>query len=213
MELWAPVQYAAETWQRPPLHDHVQIIWANDPDTPWPLYLRLRLDASDLAVSPDFSRQQGGPATLVVRGAGQVERFPVELTPLAGPVAGWRVRYTGAPDREDLRQEQRFVEELVGWVMRGDAAPPAYPTRSYDISRRAARLFVPWRVQPDDILRVRWTLPAVVEGTMRVVRGEMTPVFWNGQTGYQTVGVWADLPEAMARLWHRYCWQQQDAAQ
>ena len=206
----------AETWlhtyDRPALNSRVGIVDPDHIDQEWLFYIRLRLIDYDLATTAAFLPQTDLPTTLIVRDAGLVLRYPVDLEPLTAPLAAWRLVYTGEPERQELRREWRNDQEsFPGWIQNPDDPGATWsPTVSYDFSLSAIRFFVPWRVLPQTRLAVRWQLDNDrIEGVLQVVRQDPTGLWWNKQQGYSTVGHWAQLTDPMRYRWRTYCWRHQ----
>ena len=212
MKLTVPPTIQPDRPLRPPLNTRVSVVHAGRSDPEWPLYLRLRFDAYDLA-TPGVEQAprptEATSARLVVRQAGEVWSFPVRLEPVDGALPSWRVWYVGPPETQDVRREWRnAVDTFTGWVRYRGAE--WRPTLSYDFSIRAVRFFLPWDLGAGDRVQVRWHVDQDwVEGTMRLIRREAAVVWWQQQRGYPVVGHWEEWSEAMAYRWRRYCWRHQ----
>ena len=212
MKLMVPTALQADRQLRPPLNTRVVVVRADRPDPEWPLYLRLRCDAYDLAtqgVAASPHCTEATPARLLMRQAGEVWSFPVRLDPVDGAIPSWRVWYVDPPEMQDVRREWRnAVDTFTGWVRYRDAE--WRPTLSYDFSISAVRFFLPWDLGAGDRVQVRWRLGQDwMEGILRLVRRDTAVVWWQQQRGYQAVGHWEEWSEATAYRWRRYCWRHQ----
>ena len=207
-----PADAWLQTYDRPLLNSRVAIADPANPDQEWAFYLRLRLTDSDLATTPLTLSPVPMTTTLIVRDAGVVLRYPVVLEPLMAPIAAWRIRYQGEPDRQEARREWRNDQDrFTGWLRTFETEATEWiATTSYDFSPSALRFFAPWSLAPDTLVVTRWQLDNDrIEGTLRVIRQEPAPLWWNKQQGYATVGEWAQLTEPMRYRWRTYCWRHQ----
>lgn len=212
MKLQPPLAFRNNRGDRPPLNARVAIINPDHPDQEWTFYLRLRLDGYDLATPAGIVPERVWETTLVVRQAGTVWRFPVRLEPLLSPLASWRVLYLEPPQTQDARREWRNSSAaFTGFLVPPHAdADQRVPTTSYDFSLSAVRFFLPWPLDPGDVVQGRWQLDREgFEGALQIVRRDPTVVWWRKQQGYQAVGRWDHLSDGAQHQWRTYCWRHQ----
>jgi len=217
MQLSPPKHWQAHDDTRPSVNSRVNIIDPDQPQTEWPFFIRIRLADYDLALPGQFNRDTAFDSRMVLRQGGRVLQFGVHLEPLDGPLAMWRVFYTGEKEvREERREWRNAIDNIDGRVRLPTMSwDHMVDTVTYDFTTQSMNFFLPWPLERDEQVETRWTLDyAVVEGTVKILRRNPAAVWWHRTSGFQAVGLWDDFAnEAMAYEWRMYCWRHQHHAE